>query len=181
MKKYLLIYCILFGWVCSAQAEEPLANTPLDLSINAQPYLQLAQLDVGNQSESQVAAGEDSAPLFKSRALTLNKTHKYLGYASMASAILTVISPKTTDGPHELFGTAAAALGAAAVATGFAFHYEDISLDGGFDDPDNLHMMLGVLGTLGYAAAVSSGADGGHAAPGALGALAMAIAIKLTW
>ncbi len=181
MRKYLLIYCILFGWLGSAQAEESLSSTSLDLSIKSQPYIQLAQLDVGNQAEPHAADAEDSAPLFKSRSLTLNKTHKYLGYASMASAILTVISPKTTDGPHELFGTAAAALGAAAVATGFAFHYEDISLEGGFDDPDNLHMMLGILGTLGYAAAVSSGADGGHAAPGALGALAMAIAIKLTW
>ncbi len=184
MKRYLVICGILLGWVCSVQAQESMPRQFLDLSVKSQPYqsyTQLAQLDVSSENYAQAAHSEEKKPLFKSRPLTLNKTHKYLGYASMVSAILTGLSPKTAGGPHELFGTAAAAFGAAAVVSGFAFHYEDLSLKGGFSDPDNLHMLLGILGTAGYAVAVNSGEDGGHGGPGTLGALSMAMAIKLTW
>ncbi len=184
MKKYLVVYCILFGWICSVQAQEDRSRQFLDLSVKTQPhqsYIQLAQLEATNIDDAQMAHSGEKPPLFKSRPLTLNKVHKYLGYASMVSAVLTGLSPKTAGGPHELFGTAAAAFGAAAVLSGFAFHYEDISLKGGFGDPDNLHMLLGILGTAGYAVAVSSGEKGGHGGPGTLGALSMAMAIKLTW
>lgn len=184
MKKYLAICCILFSWSCSVQAQEYMPEHFLDLSVKPQPYtsyIQLAQLDTANLNATHEGHNEEKKPLFKSRPVTLNKVHKYLGYASMVSAVLTGLSPKTAGGPHELFGTAAAAFGAAAVLSGFAFHYEDINLAGGFGDPDNLHMLLGILGTAGYAVAVSSGEDGGHGGPGTLGALSMAMAIKLTW
>ncbi len=183
MKKYLAIFCILFSWG-SVQAQDNMPEQFLDLSVKPQPftpYIQLAQLDTANINYTAESSNEEKRPLFKSRPVTLNKVHKYLGYASMVSAVLTGLSPKTAGGPHELFGTAAAAFGVTAVLSGFAFHYEDINLSGGFSDPDNLHMLLGILGTAGYAVAVNSGEKGGHGGPGTLGALSMAMAIKLTW
>ncbi len=184
MKKSLVICCVLFGWVFSVQAQEDMPKRFLDLSVKPQPYqsyIQLVQMDAVNVNHTLATVSDEKRPVFKPRPVTLNKVHKYLGYASMVSAVLTGLSPKTAGGPHELFGTAAAVFGAAAIASGFAFHYEDIGLSGGFGDPDNLHMLLGILGTAGYAVAVSSGEDGGHGGPGTLGALSMAMAIKSTW
>lgn len=108
-----------------------------------------------------------------------NNVHKYLGLASIASAALTIVSPKSMSGPHEMFAEAAAALGGAAVVTGAYAHWDDVDFK--WSDPDTKHAILGVLGTLGYAVAVSRGGEGGHAGAGALGALSMIAAIKYTW
>ncbi len=176
-----ILCCLSFA----IQAQENLSYKDLDLSVNlqsSQHETTLAQLDTKNIRRADKATfADEKKPLLESRPFTLNKLHKYLGYASMISAGLTILSPKAADGPHETFGKAAAALGAAAVVSGFAFHYEDLNVGAGFKDPDNLHMLLGIIGTAGYAAAVSSGEDGGHGGPGAIGALSMAMAIKLTW
>lgn len=123
---------------------------------------------------------------------TPNKIHKYLGLGSLGLATLAILAPKPDDehksngessegGVHHDLAVAATALGAAAVATGFAFHYKDIDLSRGFKDPDNLHMLLGTVAELAFLAAVNKAPAGGHAGIGALGAVAMATAIKIEW
>ena len=123
---------------------------------------------------------------------TPNKIHKYLGLGSLGLATLAILAPKPDEenksggengegGIHHDLAVAATAMGAAAVATGFVFHYKDIDLSRGFKDPDNLHMLLGTAAELAFLAAVSKAPAGGHAGIGALGAVAMVTAIKIEW
>jgi hypothetical protein len=108
-----------------------------------------------------------------------NNVHKYLGLGSIALAGLTLLSPKEENGPHEYFARGAAALGVAAVATGIYAHWEDV--DARWSNPDTQHAVLGALGALGILAAVAKGGKGDHAAYGGIGAVSMAVAIKLEW
>jgi len=123
---------------------------------------------------------------------TPNKIHKYLGLGSLGLATLAILAPKPDEenkttgengegGIHHDLAVAATTLGAAAVATGFAFHYKDLNLSNGFKDPDNLHMLLGTAAELAFLVAVNKAPAGGHAGVGALGAIAMATAIKIEW
>lgn len=147
--------------------------------------LMLASADDGNMSMS----GGASEP-YQDRMITANKLHKYLGIGSIIAAGLTMIAPKPevnangevdNGGAHEALADTAAGLGVGAIATGLAFHWDDITLSNSFKDPDNLHITLTTLGTLGYLAAVSEAPDSGHAGFGAGGAIAMAIGIKMVW
>lgn len=108
-----------------------------------------------------------------------NRMHKYLGLGSMGLALATLAAPKEEDGAHEKLATAAAVLGGAAVANGIYAHWDDMEFT--WDDPDTRHALLGALGTLGYILAVAKGGEGGHAAMGGLGAIAMGYAIKISW
>ena len=108
-----------------------------------------------------------------------NNVHKYLGLGSIGAAALTLVAPKEEGGAHEKLAEAALALGAAAVATGFYAHSDDLSWE--WSNPDTRHATYGALGVLGYLLAVAKGGEGGHAAAGALGAVAMVTAIKITW
>jgi hypothetical protein len=108
-----------------------------------------------------------------------NNMHKYLGLGSLGAAALTIVAPKEEGGAHEKLAEVAAVLGAAAIATGFYAHYDDLSWE--WSNPDTRHATYGALGVLGYLLAVARGGEGGHAAAGALGAVAMVTAIKITW
>ncbi len=118
---------------------------------------------------------------YKPKSFTGNTLHKYLGIGSLAAAILTGISPKTYDGPHEYFADTAAVLGLGAMITGFTFHGDEINLSNGFSDPDNLHMLLTSVGTMGYSLAVAEGGDDNHVSYGTAGFLSMAVGVKLVW
>lgn len=136
-----------------------------------------------------------SAPVMASAEhdwFTPNKVHKYLGLGSLGLVGLALLAPKPDNegnnngessegGIHHDLAVGATVLGAAAVATGFAYHYDDIDLSKGFKDPDNLHMLLGTLAEIAFIAAVSKAPAGGHAGEGILGAAAMAAAIKIEW
>ncbi|MAR89592.1 MAG: hypothetical protein SV765_14735 [Pseudomonadota bacterium] len=113
--------------------------------------------------------------------LTGSKAHQYLGLGALALVALAAVSPKEEDSAHEYFAVSATALAAGAATTGFIYHWDDFHFEDGFTDPDNLHMMLGLLGTLAMVAAVSEAPEAGHAGPGILGGVAMGTAIKITW
>jgi hypothetical protein len=76
-------------------------------------------------------------------------------------------------------------LAAATIITGLIYHWNDFSTEDGWTDPDNMHVMLGVAGALTMAYAVQksrqSDVQVSHAFPAELGALAMAVGIRLTW
>jgi hypothetical protein len=127
------------------------------------------------------STGEQKQSVLLEPQFTANKLHKYLGIGSIGLAVLTVISPKEEDGPHEYFAQGAALLGGAAVASGLTIHLDDINLDAGWRDPDNQHALLAALGTLGFILAVSQAPSESHAGAGAFGFAAMALGIKLTW
>ncbi len=131
--------------------------------------------------------------------LTGNELHKYLGLGSLLLGGLTMLSAGAAEGGegdegggensyggtgydiHRTLALSATALGLGAVATGFLFHGDDIGLESGLTDPDNLHMSLGLLGTLGYVSAVSAAPGESHAGSGTVGGLSMLVAVKIAW
>ncbi len=148
--------------------------------------LTLAQADTTTTDTSSgaglVEANDESLEdKYEYRMFTASKIHKYLGIGSVAAALLTLISPKEEDGAHEYLAKTSAVLGLGAVVTGFTTHYEDISLSGGFKDPDNLHALFAGLGALGITAAAATGPDDPHVAYGIVGLTGMLIGVKLEW
>ena len=170
--------CALALTLCCSQAAvaNDYFSLPDQWNLNASEPLMLASADDSRMT----TMATDTTNMYEERLITANKLHKYLGIGSLGAAILTGAMPKEEDGAHEAFGKTAAALGIGAVITGLIFHWEDIDLGNGFGDPDNLHLALTTLGTLGMASAVSE-APAGHAGPGVGGAISMAIGIKMIW
>ncbi|RMF13676.1 MAG: hypothetical protein D6758_12795 [Gammaproteobacteria bacterium] len=172
----------LIGSATLGHAEESALNTSNWWSYNQKPVTYTGTLyasSAGTNTSVQKASAlkeEYPEPLF-----TLNAAHKYLGLATLAALAGTIIAPKKENGAHETLGKTSAVLGTAAVATGLIAHWDDIGLDQPLTDPDNLHAMLTSVGLLGMAYAASEGPESGHAGPGALGGIAMAVGVKLTW
>jgi len=191
MMRYCLLLLLLP--VSVAWANEP--ASPINGTIvSASP---LTGLRLASADGSMAATGGDDATMasdkptpFKERWFTSNKLHKYLGLGSIGAAGLTLLTAGEGDeggggdadgGIHETFARTATALGGAAVLTGLLFHWDDIKLSNGFSDPDNLHMVLTTLGTLGYAKAVNKAPGDGHSGYGSFGAVSMALGIKMVW
>lgn len=124
---------------------------------------------------------------WKPRRFTANKVHKYLGLGSLGAAALAGLTTGTASasdpnsGLHHYAATTAAALGGGAVLSGLVFHWGDYRLRDGLLDPDNLHALLGMAGTAGYAMALDSAPDSEHQDAGMAGMVAMLISIRIAW
>lgn len=135
---------------------------------------------------------------FESPLITPGKVHQYLGLGTIALAGLTAVTapegcehncaantPRETNGTHAKLAKATVAMAAATIATGLIGHWNDFHLEDGITDPDNLHVMLGVTGAALMAYAVNksmhSSTEVSHAGIAEMGALGMAVAIKITW
>lgn len=181
MRYWMIVALSLFGTV-PAFAQDELNKGSLwgDYALDNSATLYLASAD----TTSPAGKGEREKagkPAYEERYFTANNVHKYLGLGSIIAAGSTLLAPKEEDGAHEALAQTAAALGVGAIVTGLLFHWDDFDLSDGFKDPDNLHVMLTTAGTLGYLAAVNAAPDGGHAGLGGIGAVAMAIGIKMNW
>lgn len=133
--------------------------------------------------------------------LTGRNAHKWLGLGTVALVGLTGLTaphnscesncnattnPRRTSGtPHTRLARAASTFAAATVTSGLLVHWDDFHLKDGFSDPDNQHIMLGLGGALLMMTAVNksmhSQVPTQHAGTAALGGVAMAVAVKLTW
>ncbi|MBI1195401.1 MAG: hypothetical protein GC138_06120 [Gammaproteobacteria bacterium] len=171
------------------------AVTTTDASHQAAPLWLAAN---GSEMNSAGSAGDKAKGNWSEPMFTGNKLHKYLGIGSLLLAGLTAMTAPDSEGGtsgqapsgkdlHQSLAYGATALGVGAVATGFAYHFDDIHMENGITDVDNLHMILGLLGTAGYAAAVAdrpkspNWSSGSHSTYGIVGAVSMAVAIKLEW
>ncbi len=168
--------------------------TDLDLSV---ALLDSSMLLADNRAPSAPSSAPnipDSA--FKKPAVTANNAHMYLGLASLALGGLTAISapdsadPDLLNSVHYKAGKLAWQLGAAAIGTGLWTHWDDFHIEDGLFDRDNLHVILGTLGVIGYYLAVKSAVDEynnigypstDHSSAGVLGGAAMITAIAITW
>lgn len=119
------------------------------------------------------------------RGFTENDLHKYLGVAAITAGTLagTLFRPNSDKdyGTHESVANIATALAVASVASGFYSHTEDLNIDFGITDPDNQHILLGLLGAGLMAYSVADAPDSSHAGPGMAGLALMAISVKITW
>jgi hypothetical protein len=151
------------------------------------------------------AASAFTAPLtpaaeFKPPLISGRKIHQYLGLGTVMLAGLTVMAapdqgsdqsapsqqPRQTSGTtHTRLARATAAMAAATVMAGLVVHWNDIHWEDPFTDPDKMHARLGAAGALLMIYAVNKSAHStvptSHAGIAELGAVAMVVAIKLTW
>jgi hypothetical protein len=182
MKKCVIITAIL---LCSRTAlADDYFSLPDAWDKSTGTPLVLASAD--DDTMSSVVVSDDT---FHERIFTANKLHKYLGIGSIAAAGLTLLTAPDDEGgnnngdggAHGTLARTAAGLGVGAVITGLLFHWDDIMLGNGISDPDNIHATLTTLGTLGYLKAVNEAPASSHSDYGAMGAVSMAIGIKMVW
>ena len=180
------------SFLCCLLAAGPVAAGSLDLSVPNDPFYESTPSSYSWQlasTDSSADMGAQNAGLtftkdneqYEESWLTGSKAHQYMGLGALALVALAAVSPKEENSAHEYFATAATVLAAGAATTGFIYHWEDFHFEDGFTDPDNLHMMLGLLGTIAMVAAVSEAPEAGHSGPGILGGVAMGAAVKITW
>lgn len=144
-------------------------------------------------------SAEFQAPLFSG-----DKLHQYLGLTTIVLAGLTAVTapssegceancpavpvpppPRQINGTHAKLAKAAGAMALATVVSGLIDHWDDFHFEDGFTDPDNMHAMLGTAGSLAMMYAINKSANSktpvSHAGIAELGAVAMVVAVKLTW
>ncbi|TAJ79394.1 MAG: hypothetical protein EPO42_06190 [Gallionellaceae bacterium] len=150
-------------------------------------------------------AGAKQAPVtpaaeFEPPLLSGSNAHQYLGLGTIVLAGLTAVTasegcegstcpanaPRDRTGTHAKLAYATVGMAAATIASGLVTHWDDFSLEDGWSDPDNLHVLLGVAGAGLMAYAVQKAASQAtgkvdHAGLAEAGALGMVVAIKLTW
>ena len=107
--------------------------------------------------------------------------HRYLGYGTVVLAGIAAVSSSNRS-VH--YGAAYAAAGTAlgASITGYAAYGRYLNMRRGLFSDNNLHVMLGVLGTAGIATAVLlADSDGGsnHAGIGSAAAISMAVSVAI--
>ncbi|WP_051937836.1 hypothetical protein [Ghiorsea bivora] len=195
---------MVFACITTAAAQDTKNNILLaDLNLNIEDmhteFLLADNNVVSASSHSVVPNIPDSA--FEKPVITLNQTHMYLGLASMGLAGITGLtadsvskdngSANLKSNVHVVAAKAAWQLGALAIGTGLWTHWDDFHLEDGLLDRDNLHVLLGTLGVIGYYLAVNSAVSDyntnsgsvstDHASYGILGSAAMITGIALTW
>lgn len=147
--------------------------------------------------ETSEPAPVTQAAEFKPPVFSGSNAHKYLGMGTLALVAATAIAPKPQkvehreptpaeldaqkSSTHAKLGRAAATVAAATATTGLLAHWDEIHLEDGWTDPDNMHALLGTAGALAMLYAVSKAPAEEHAGVGMAGGVAMAVAIKLTW
>ncbi len=197
-----LVLMSVFVIPAFAQDEYQPTFTDLDLDIEAlDSGLWVASNTDYQGTPSNVPNIPDSA--FKKPVITENNIHMYLGLASLAFGGLTAVTapegydPDLLNSVHYKAAKLSWQLGAAAIGTGLWAHWDDFHLEDGLLDRDNLHVILGTLGVVGYYLAVKSAVDqyneqtaagvrvgypnSDHSSAGIFGGGAMLTAIVLTW
>ena len=111
--------------------------------------------------------------------LDFGSLHKYLGYSTLLLAGIAAVSSSNRS-VH--YGSAYAATGTALATcwTGYIEYSDRFDLDEGVLSEDNLHIILGALGTIGFATAVAiadSGEESSHSGIGGASATSMLISV----
>jgi hypothetical protein len=178
----------------------------VDLAYPSRAYTKDAQSILAENDEPQGKSAKKNSPPatnsdFKERWLTGPKVHEYLGLATIVAAGATALSApeggcehnscnsatyvRDTNGIHAHLAKATGALAVATVLSGLLVHWDDFNLDDGWADPDNLHVLLGVSGAATMLYAINKSANSAtpvsHSLIAEIGAIAMAIGIRLTW
>ena len=195
----------LTGWACAdvALPDQKLLSTAAAYTQNSSSYMLALNEDNAGTLSADASTGATmteaekqllaQSKKFEPPTFSASNAHKFMGLTTVALVALTAltapeeeegatVSTKSrTQGTHQSLGRTAAVMAAATVTSGLLAHWDDFHLEDGITDPDNLHAMLGALGSLAMLNAVSKAPGDGHPASGLAGGVAMAAAIKLTW
>lgn len=142
-----------------------------------------SDLTLNETDFSHLLAGDVQAPpsglKSPSAGIDFGKVHKYLGYTTIALAGLAAITSSNED-LH--YGAAYSATGAALATcvTGLYEYRDRFDLENGILDEDNLHILMGTLGTVAIATAVAvadSGEEKSHAGIGVTGGVSMLVSV----
>lgn len=111
--------------------------------------------------------------------LDLRRLHKYSGYGTLLLAGMAAVSSSNRS-MH--YGCAYSAAGAALVTclTGYLEYRNIFNMGRGLFADENIHIILGVVGTIGLAASVAmadSGEETSHSSIGGAGAASMLISV----
>ena len=157
-----------------------------------------ASLALAHAAEAEApAASSLPAEAFKPTGFTGSDAHKYLGLGTVVLLGLTAATAphesckgadctrQTSGTTHTRLARTTAFMAGATVGTGLVVHWDDFRLRDGFSDPDNQHVLLGLVGSslLLWAVnrSIGSSVRTEHGGVAEVGGLAMAVAIKLTW
>lgn len=199
LKRTLASVCILAASGMAHAETAPLNLTMPASNASARPFMVASNDAAANLPASVTRAtpvAEFEPPMFSG-----DKLHQYLGLTTIALAGLAALTapgegceancgpaqPRQVNGTHAKIAKAAGAMAAATIASGLIDHWDDFHLEDGFADPDNLHALLGTTGALAMMYAINKSAAGtgtqpvSHAGIAELGAVAMVVAVKLTW
>lgn len=143
-------------------------------------------------AKAPIAGAASQQPEFEPPMFSGSNAHKFLGLGTLALVAATALTApeedeggtstkSRTQGTHQSLGRLTAAMAAATVTTGLLAHWDDFHLEDGITDPDNLHVLLGMVGAALMLNTVSKAPGNGHPATGIAGGVAMGAAIKLTW
>ena len=178
------------GWAAEQTLDLTLPASEL-YSQKERPFLLAANDAVVPAAKSEATP---AAEPFEPRMFSVSKVHQYLGVGTAALAGMAFAThihpvgnvPREVNGTHGELGKAAGIMALATVATGVYAHWDDFSLEDGWSDPDNLHVLLATAGALlmsyaVYQSATQTTGTVSHAGMAELGALGMVAAIKLTW
>ena len=197
LRKLVVAFC-LFGMVSIAYA----AESSLDLTLPASRFYSeeaksflLAENDTAETRAKNNTVAVTPAAEFEPKLITGKKVHEYMGLTTLALVALTTFTApgdtcatcsRPVNGTHAELGKATAVMALATVVSGLIEHWDDFNLEDGWEDPDNMHIILGVTGAalLAYAVDKSMNVSTGpvsHAGIAELGALGMLVAVKLEW
>ena len=191
----------LLSSIGMAQAQEAAFDvaSPASMYVQASQPFMLAANETSVVMKKEKSATVAPASDYEPPLLTGGNAHMVMGLGTIALAGLSVVTASegcehcTTPEERDRTGTqaklakATAVMAVATVVSGLVSHWDDFKFEDGISDPDNLHALLGVTGAAMMAYAVNKSASTGgtspvsHAALAELGAVAMVVAIKLTW
>jgi hypothetical protein len=202
LRKFSVAICLVLftGSACAA-------DSSLDLTLPASKYYNedvksffVAENDAAASKTQNTIVAATPAAEFEPKLFTGKKIHEYLGLGTLALVGLTTLTApgdgcgtqnctqnsRPVNGTHAEFAKATAVMAIATVVSGLIVHWDDFNFEDGWKDPDNQHVVLGVSGAalLAYAVNKSMNVSTGqvsHAGIAELGALAMLVAVKLTW
>ena len=191
------IFCLMaLSGIVSAEERTLDLTLPASRFYNedAKSFL-LAENDVAETRARNSIAAVSPAAEFEPKLITGKKVHEYMGLTTLALVALTTFTApgdtcatcsRPVNGTHAELGKATAVMALATVVSGLIEHWDDFNLEDGWEDPDNMHIILGVTGAalLAYAVDKSMNVSTGpvsHAGIAELGALGMLVAVKLEW
>lgn len=132
-------------------------------------------------SSNTSAPGVDYSLNQSSSGADYGKLHRYFGFATIALAGVAAV---TSSNKSVHYGAAYAATSAALLTcwTGYEEYSDRFDLDEGLLSQDNLHILLGVIGTVAIVTSVAtadSGDESSHAGMGVAGGSMMLISVAL--